>query len=279
MRTAFLLALLLLAGTLSGCSGARTGRSVTAEALQLGDPVETGPDDGSIQGVVVDEAIRPIAAANITVGAASAKADAQGRFAFLHLKPGVVFLKVEAPGFLPAQTSAAVEVGKVAEVRVALAADRTPQPYHLTQHFRGHIDFHAGSATLVFQNYAPGTLQCGCEFTVASDPGLRTIVVDATGTVQVPSPDPVQQQGYHSVYWEIHGRPTGGAEQDLLYRYADFPFSDQYKVPEQYNGTDHWMVRITGGAWVSGTMDFDLYLTLFYRAEAPKEWAFLKGDQ
>ncbi len=134
----------LLAVVLAGCSSGPSGGAGAGESL--GEDVEVHVTDttGAIRGVVVDEAIRPVAGAAVTLLAEppqAANTTDGGTFSFSDLAPGTYFLQVSRLGFASVQASAEVVAG-LAEppvVRVQLARDASQMPYTAAQSKTGYI--------------------------------------------------------------------------------------------------------------------------------------------
>ncbi|HUR62384.1 MAG TPA: carboxypeptidase-like regulatory domain-containing protein [Candidatus Thermoplasmatota archaeon] len=264
---------LLLAGALSGCAGKAAGTTSSDDVLQaLADrDVEIQAGTGSIKGVVVDDAIRPLARVTVALGGkqASTLTDASGQFVFTALQPGVYFVAANATRYVATQSSVEVKAGEATTVRIQMQQDYNPVPYHVTQVFRGHIDFWASEGSYVAEEFAPGTLQCVCKWNFTAAPHAKTFVLDLDGTATFP-PAPGTTG---NVYWEYFD-----AEGDLWKSYYGvFPFTVTLPT-EDSNETAEWTLRVTGGAAESGTMDYTAYLTIFYVDEAPKGWSILKGD-
>src|SRR5688500_16195818 len=129
LAAAALLAVSLLAGCSSPSGGSPSEDGPTFDDLGL----QATSSTGVIRGVVVDDAIRPIAGAKVTLLGEAPK-DAvttdQGTFGFDGLPAATYFLKVHKVGFADAQQSADVVAG-VADppiVKVQLLADATTMP-------------------------------------------------------------------------------------------------------------------------------------------------------
>ncbi|MEA3202654.1 MAG: Carboxypeptidase regulatory-like domain [Thermoplasmata archaeon] len=139
-----ILLLLLLAVSLGGCSSkAAAPTPATAGDLDLQATATTGV----IRGVVVDEAIRPLAGAAVTATAQghtlATNSTASGSFGFQGLPPGTYIVKAHKAGFKDVQTSAEVKagVGDPAPVKVTLGTDTSfVRPYAVGFVFRGFID-------------------------------------------------------------------------------------------------------------------------------------------
>ena len=152
-----LLVLLVAAPALAGCSG--DGGGAEAEGADFTPlELEATATTGIIRGIVVDEAIRPVAGAAVGTtlpdgGVRNTTSNADGAFGFDELPPGTYFLQVGKEGYVDVQASADVVAG-VAEppiVKVLLAADPTSLPY-VSAHV--YDAFVACSFTLVTVSFA-----------------------------------------------------------------------------------------------------------------------------
>ena len=122
-----LLVAFLVAGCADGGAAVEEGPDFSGLGLAASDTT------GIIRGIVVDDAIRPVAGANVTVtpGGLTAKTTEAGTFGFDGLAAGTYFLAVERFGYTSAQTSTEVVAG-VAEppiVRVLVSLVPSLQPY------------------------------------------------------------------------------------------------------------------------------------------------------
>jgi hypothetical protein len=144
MRTLALVALLAMA-LLAGCSNApKDAKSADGPSFDdLG--LQATSSTGVIRGVVVDDAIRPVAGAKVTLAGDAPQEQvttAQGTFGFDGLAAATYFLKVHKAGFADAQQSADVVAG-VADppaVKIQLLADASSAPYYETYVFDGFIE-------------------------------------------------------------------------------------------------------------------------------------------
>src|SRR5207244_2298361 len=129
----------LVAAALAGC--ASKGASPTEPAVS-GLGVKATATTGVVRGLVVDDAIRPVAGVAIheTPGNHTAKTNAAGAFGFEGLAPGVHFLTASKPGYATVQQSSQVEAGVSDPVPVRLQVSQLPsaKPYHDVMKFRGH---------------------------------------------------------------------------------------------------------------------------------------------
>ena len=159
METRVAVALLVLAGMgLSGCAGG-AGADDPAPPADFGAlDLKATETTGIIRGIVVDEAIRPLAGAVIGTtlpdGAArNTTSAADGAFGFDGLPPGTYFLTVQKPGYLVQQANADVVAGvsEPALVKVLLTADPSSLPYTAIYQYDAFV---ACSFTLVTVSFA-----------------------------------------------------------------------------------------------------------------------------
>lgn len=135
MRTLLPLGLfaLLAALALSGCTTA-PGDALTPSN---DDILDVDATTGGIRGVVVDQAITPVAGAVVTItGGLSTESGLDGSFNFTRLEPGEYLIMVGKPGFKGSQTSATVVANDPLPRVVKLLLERvnTATPY--LEHFK-----------------------------------------------------------------------------------------------------------------------------------------------
>jgi hypothetical protein len=130
---AVLVVALLIATLVAGCSGNGTTPPATDVVPEAFQQIQVTATTGAIRGIVVSEAVVPIA--NVTVKLLSVNktktTDAQGAFVFTDLEGGDYFLSVSKTGYFSVQASATVTPG-LAEppiVKVQLKVDISTQPY------------------------------------------------------------------------------------------------------------------------------------------------------
>lgn len=275
-------AFVLVALVLSGCQDDPAPKAQGGVFDGLDGAAQATSTTGAIAGVVVDEAIRPVPQANVTLVSTGgvATTDADGRFTFEGLQPGTYFLDASAHRFAKAQVSADVAAGEVSTVRILIARLTTVEPYKETLNFRGFVDNYAGFANFAVEVVAPGTLACQCAFDIPVNANLTTVVMEALGEVTVPNPGtPATVPG--DAYWEVMAGGTQGDLRDSAY--DEFPLlkhfdadtfeDDAGSIPESTIG-----IRITCGVWPCVKLTYDLYVTSWYHEAAPDEWSFVAGD-
>ena len=138
---------------LSGCSGDAPEADPLASSFDDLD-LQATSTTGVLRGVVVDEAIRPVAGAKVTLGGSSAEAlsDDSGLFGFEGLSAGNYFLTVEKRGYVRTQQSTAVVAG-VADppiLKVLLVADPSTLAYVEVTSYEGYIQCGFKVAMVVF---------------------------------------------------------------------------------------------------------------------------------
>ncbi|HUR63369.1 MAG TPA: carboxypeptidase-like regulatory domain-containing protein [Candidatus Thermoplasmatota archaeon] len=128
---------------LSGCASSGSGNGVDPNAFN-GLTVDVSATTGGIRGIVVDQAIVPIAKVAVALatptGNKTATTDAQGRFTFGGLQPGTYFLSFSHLLYKPVQASVEVKAGAEPQItRVLMEALFTAKPYHEQYKFKGLI--------------------------------------------------------------------------------------------------------------------------------------------
>lgn len=143
MRVAVLLAAVLSASVLAGCSAEEAAPPEVPGVEDLA--LEATATTGVIRGVVVDDAIRPVPNATVTLAGATeavTTSTAAGAFGFEGLDPGTYFLRIERKGFQAVQQSADVVAGVADPPIVKVLLPRLPgfQPYVAVRAFEGFIE-------------------------------------------------------------------------------------------------------------------------------------------
>jgi hypothetical protein len=158
--SAVTVSLLLVATLLAGCSsGGKKGTDAGGPQPDFTDlGLEATSTTGVIRGVVVDEAVRPLAGARVATTdnagkAVEATSAPDGAFGLDGLEPGTYFLKIGKPGYRESQVSADVVAG-VREppiVKVVLSVDPNEVPYVAAYQYDAFV---ACSFTLVLVSFA-----------------------------------------------------------------------------------------------------------------------------
>lgn len=276
-------AVLLIATILAGCAGADPDKGTVVKlgdgsSVELpSDAADSSSTKGAISGVVVDEAIRPLAGSTVQVAPeVSAVTDDTGVFIVTNLEPGLYTLTATLTGYLPIQTTAEVVAGDTAKVRIVLATDNTPQPRHTTLQFDGFMQAGNGLVNQAWQLFVAGiggvpVESCKCQFYFQTEGPAETFVIEVTWEPSVPRPTG-SSSGYYAI-WDDGGGDyvDNGCENPCfgMVQWAEFA------LPETVDfHTDIWLES----DWVYVNQAFKQYVTIFYGAPAPENWSFLDGD-
>lgn len=173
------------------------------------DDVVVPPGLGNLQGVIVDEAIRPIAQAVVRIATdnLTATTDETGAFAFDGLAPGSYLVEASHPLFDRVQVAVDVLDGQVATARLQLTRQIFATPYSTVQAFDGYLVCSVGFFVYASEECGEGVgVPCevpvlGCQRVGGSadnraqwdfyldGPFVRTLVVDMTWTSSSPTFD------------------------------------------------------------------------------------------
>ena len=289
---------LSLLALLAGCAG--NGNAPKGVSLGSGTTVTLAEAPSGISGVLVDDAIRPVAAAKVLLGGGlalnqSANTTADGLFTFAGLEPGLYTLRVDAFAdkgsarrFLRTQTTAEVKAGETAKVRMVLLADKSPLPYHTTYKFEGFYQASSGFVDEILdlyvynQTYGPVTTPqnpgCTCRFPFVIDGPMQTLMLELQYDETSASGDgwtmSVDNHGGDptTLYFCNEGEQTSGP---CIYRVE--AAADTKTFPPAQTG--NYTIGVwTDPGWVYVNQKFTLYMTAFYVAPAPDGWSFVKGD-
>lgn len=136
--------LLLAAGT-AGCSGGKDAAEPEEQVFE-GLGLQATAETGVVRGVVIDEAIRPVAGVLLGLSgpagpAGNMTSNAEGAFGMDGLDAGTYFLKASKAGYQPVQVSVEVVAGvsEPAIVKVLLPIDPASLPYYDSYVMDGYI--------------------------------------------------------------------------------------------------------------------------------------------
>lgn len=104
---------------------------------------DAGPTAGLLEGVVVDDAIRPVAGARVELdgGLANATTEADGLFRFPEVAPGAHVVRALKPGYADAVTQVIVAASEPTPlVKLVLVVDASSLPYATMASIEGFIE-------------------------------------------------------------------------------------------------------------------------------------------
>jgi hypothetical protein len=262
-------ALSLLAGCSDPPAEGTTVQLADGSAVQLSD-------EGALSGVVVDEAIRPLAGVLVTVlgQGIDSVTDTGGLFLVAELAPGLYTLAANATGYLRTQTTVEVVVGQTAKVRMVLPTDTTPQPFHVTQKFEGFNQAGNSLASQAYELFVNGTAgvpydSCQCQFYYTVEQPADTHIVEVTWERSVDSP-----AAESSGYWAIWDEDGGDYQDDSCGNPCLGRIDGFFPADSRRFSIDIWL----DSDWVQVNQAFTVFLTLFYNGAAPADWSFVEGD-
>jgi hypothetical protein len=300
-RLPVLLAALLLTALLAGCSGGGGGDDPDQvddsdfEDLDLSATSSTGV----IRGVVVDDAIRPIAGARLSlpVGGAprTATSSDEGLFGFDGLEPGTYFVSASKPGYLPAQTSVEVVAGvrDPPIVRILLGTDTSfRSPYYEQYTFEGFIECSTG-VSHPSVGYAYYSACSGNDQLFPNDKFATSYVL--TGHPEMvqsemvwDSTQAVSESLSHNFYYEDDGEQDGYKDLTVegpspLVNTMDAEVSKEYVEGLDYEEGDELLLQMrmfttaTDGTGAALTIQqrFTVYTTIFYGYTPPGGWRLM----
>ena len=279
---------------LAGCSGGDGGQDgPTPEDFEELELVAT-ETKGLIRGVVVDDAIRPIAGAKVELrgaGAAETTSSEEGLFGFDQLEPGTYFLQVSRLGFKTTQVSAEVIAGDPEPpiTRVLMAADLSFVPPYYEQYiFEGFMECSAGAAA--GGGYAYLNACSGSEEAFPNDKTFVSYVLAAYPTwtqaeMVWESTQAVSTSMAHNFAYPSSGATDGWADQSAegqspLINTMDNETSKEYLEGEDFEPGDNLTLnmriftRATDGTGPALTFQqrFTVYTTIFYGYLPPEGW-------
>ena len=311
MRAVVAVALVVL---LAGCSDAGGGGDVPTAADDFEDlGVQASATRGVLLGVVVDEAIRPLQGASVSVGlpsgAVEKTTDAEGRFAFGDLEPGTYLVQVSLLQYASVQSSFEVVAGEADPKvhRVQLSRLFAQEPYLEQIKLEGFIAcaYAFGVSSTCVNDYTrligfvPGC-EGGClrdqnvaeaggnrrEFVTAIGPGWQSLVMEMVWDPSLAAPASKGTLGMTLSFFE---RTSTGH----WYASADGPNPLRMEVDVGVVGPEQseeptlippeghpslFMLFGAGDEDIAVNQAFQFFQTNFYYAIPPDGWSFVNGD-
>jgi hypothetical protein len=151
-----LAAVLVATILVAGCSGKpQADAAGVTDFSDFEEDLEATESTGVIRGVVVDQAINPLAGARVEVTGLqrNTTTDGNGRFGFDDLAPGDYFLSASKPGYTDIQQTALVVAGveEPKAVRIMLQAVPGSLPYFVPYSYTGFVSCSFKAANYVFR--------------------------------------------------------------------------------------------------------------------------------
>jgi hypothetical protein len=298
-RTALVVLCAMVLTSLAGCSG-KGPKPAETDFSDL--DLDATSTTGIVRGVVVDDAIRPIAGVHLSMPvdgkAHMTNTSAEGLFGYDDLQPGTYFIQASKLGYRPAQASVDVVAGvkEPPVVRIQLVADASfKAPYYEQYTFEGFIECSTGAAAAGGYVYFSA-----CSASPEAFPNDKF----ATSYVLTGYPELVQSE----MTWDS----TQAASRSLAHNfyYADPDETDGYKdltaegesplvntmdnetAKEYIEGLDYKagqnltlamrvFTRATDGTGPALTVEqkFTVYTTIFYGYLPPTGWTLMDSGQ
>jgi hypothetical protein len=285
--TALAAAALFALVTLAGCAGkapAPPADSIASGAQQL--DLQATATTGVIRGVVVDDAIRPIDNATVTLQGTppqTTKTNNLGAFGFDGLAAGSYFVQVHKRGFQDTQSSADVVAGvkDPAVVKILLAVKPGSLPSYDVFHFAGFLECNFVIPFFFFPCEVPGT-PASNPMPVGNDDFSATYNMTGniswihTSLIWQPT-EAVGTELYMNIgtpQTEIVGYTGGPSPQVVDVSGKDL---DQFQ-----NGALVIEVSGNGEQGLAGAeveQGFDAYIVVFHNFEPPAGYAFYKDGE
>lgn len=283
---------------LAGCSDAA---GPTAEPA-----VDAAPTTMAIAGLVQDEALGPVAGANVTLRLLDLQTvtDAAGAFRFEDLAVSAYLVDVNATGFEPATLTAAPNPGGNASLSFVLLQQTSLRPRVTLEHFRGTYEcaFEAfiipGSCDVLLEMAGQSafedlsTFQSGLgrnwqsiaidvDFDLSANPGLEGLRLVVRGLNDADQLNEYQQYGRFSgtqpftAILDANGTyPDGdGPVPGNLTALEFVVYPQGHGYHEVCEPTEEFGCFLGAGAGLD--VQFDLYVTVFYNQKAPEGYTLL----
>jgi hypothetical protein len=261
-------ALSLLLALLAGCGGKDGGAGQvrlgdgTRVSLDLPEEQQPAADDirGAVSGIVVNEAIFPVPNATVAVRDRDLEAttDADGRFVFEDMAPGLYTLTVRMEAYADGLGTVNVKSGLVTKSILQVQHLPVRDPYHTTLKFS------------VAYNEVDATWSGVPDQLVAFDMQPSTVVLEAvwSGLVDTTVEDLLQY--YVQPESDPERQQSGGGPNPLRVQLdSDFFPRGEYAV--RFNVFPSYTS-------LSVESRGDLFLTIFYVQPAPDGWSLAAGD-
>ncbi len=301
----FLAVLGVLALVLAGCADPATTQAAEDDDFD-GLDVASREGTGTILGVVVDQAIVPVADVTVSLSGNGAQGeattDAEGRFVFTDLEPGTYVLDAAKPGYDAVQTSAPVEADvpepPVVKMQVTRLVSGTPFMEGLQ--FNGYLECAYSfvvSSTCVndYTRLAGPVCPGGCRPELASLLDNREYVTPLGTDWQTIVLEMVWDQSLSGTSEELHMTTSFFARESTSHFFSSVdsaspmrvqldvgvagPGQNQEPVSPAPEGIEDFFVFMSAaGSQVAVEQEFEVFQHNFYLLPPPEGWSLVAGD-
>lgn len=272
-------ALLVVSFLLAGCADSADGKSDAlreAEKAAAALEVEATSTTGVIRGVVVDDAIRPIAGVTIKVAALDMVevTNDQGAFGFEALEPGTYFLTASHPDYTQIQQSVDVVAGvdNPAPLRIQIAAIPRATPFVEALVAKMFVDVSFGSSYATGLSVSGLLSEHGLSFSVDILPNATVAQSEMTWSETTPLAEGMLFQG-----GTYHSDDRVGYES----RYGLAPMIFRANATDE-DGVEADEVSYSAWAWdgsivpvgVAANQELDVFIHVFHHFMPREDWQF-----
>ncbi len=282
MRTTILICFIIT--MMAGCS------DDSPTALTDGGPdvgVKATETTGVIRGVVVDESVRPVAGAVVTVPRQAgeplvAETNAEGAFGFEGLEPGTYFIQVTKVGYFDTQQSTEVLAGvdEPPFVKILMLANPDAVPYSRVSEFTGFIEC---STSVIAVCSVPNNGITG------------NVTNDRFDTIEESDPNPAFMQAelvwestqslFPNLYIALHASQDGDRGEQLGWIEGPSPqvltFAGDELTPHSFGTVNDIMVQVFSAGFIDEgqfeltvNQEFQIFTTTTYQFQPPAGWMY-----
>lgn len=273
MRRVVAVAAILLTALVAGCTGDPSTNSDEDQVPESIQDVEVTSTTGAIRGVVVTEAVVPIAGVLVALtDGTNRTTDDEGGFVFNGLEPGDYFMTATKKGFLPQQASATVVAGdeEPPVTKITLPQLATADPYTTQQVWDGFIQcaFMAGDGFVGAQLCGPLDERFIHYFSMDRIPDLAQAegTWDSTQTLAAD----MALEYYDGGTW--HHKVVTGTSPLLISGNAT-EITDWWGENETELPMRMWPGN--GAVALTVNQQFTVYMTMFYNFLPREGWSFI----
>ncbi len=305
-------AALLVAALVAGCTD-DTAPAAEEEPLEFPE-LEVTETTGAIRGIVIDETVRPIAGATVTLTGPgiSTTSDEMGRFGFSNVEAGPHFLRVEHALHQAAQTSVDVVAGvnNPSPIKLLMVRLFEQDPYVANHKFDGFFECSQAGLLIIYSSS-----NCVTDYTRAATgpPGLAQPLDNVTNQAREWHAD--VSAGWAALTFEMVWEPSSSGTSGFMglvvstykpdregtHWFANVGSSsplwlqinateehptasgvEPSQIPEEGIQDMSFFASVRQDNWpvpaVAVEQDFQLFLTMFHYLPPPPGWSFVNGD-